>query len=81
MLGRFEKLFVIVALLTTAVPYGAAGGQRVPASAVQESSRALNVNGQVRNLSMLPSLKKEKDKLNFGSPRFSYKDKVPKTIF
>jgi hypothetical protein len=55
-------------------------GAGAPAT-VQESTRALNVNGQVRNLSMLPVLKRERGQLNFGNPRTDYRDKIPKTIF
>ena len=71
------------ALLASLGASALADGGRSPASAapIQETSHTLNVNGQVRSLSMLPVSKKDKDKLEFGKARINYKDKVDKTIF
>lgn len=80
------RMYAFAGGLATALLFPAAAlsqGNRSPAAAaqVQESSRVLNVNGQTRGLSMLPASKRDKDKLEFGKARTSYKDKVPATIF
>jgi hypothetical protein len=61
--------------------FALADGNRTPTSnqETQEGTATLNVTGQVRTLSMLPVPKSGKEKLEFGKPRTSYKDKIPKT--
>lgn len=81
-MSLLAKISLVVGIGLIAAPV-LADGHRGPATAspVQESSNTLNVNGQVRSLSMLPTNNKDKNKLEFGKARTSYKDKVPKTIF
>jgi hypothetical protein len=58
---------------------------RRPASvggpAVQESDKALKVNGQARSINMTLVLKNDKDEINFVKPRTSFQDKIGETKF
>jgi hypothetical protein len=48
---------------------------------VKEVEKPIQVTGQSRNLSMLLTLKNEKDKVKFVEVRRSYRDQVPYTRF
>jgi hypothetical protein len=50
-------------------------------SGVKEVDKPLQVTGQSRNLSMMLTLKNEKDKVKFVEVRRSYRDQVPFTRF
>ena len=61
------------------------GASRSPASATlhsgSESEQVLKVSGQSRNLSMMLTIKSEKDKIKFGEIRENYKNEVKKTNY
>lgn len=47
----------------------------------REVEKPLNINGQTRNLSMMMTLKNDKDQIQFLDIRRNYKNEVPKTNY